>query len=107
MTNGQPDCGHDLTESEWEAAQVESQREEPEDEEFYGPAPGSAVSNLDGLSVEELKARAERCRLEGLVHQVAGMILRRPCQAGTVADFRTWAEDLARNILAGLQGEKL
>lgn len=52
-------------------------------------------------------AEAEQLRLEILVSQVTAQLLARPIPMTNSADLYAWATDRARNILAGLHGERL
>ncbi len=53
-----------------------------------------------------LAAEAERLRLEILVTQVTAQLLARPIPMTSGADLHAWASDRARNIIAGLAGER-
>jgi hypothetical protein len=52
-------------------------------------------------------AEAERLRMEVLVSQVTAQLLVRPIPMTNTGDLYAWATDRARNILAGLAGERL
>jgi len=52
-------------------------------------------------------AEAERLRMEILVSQVTAQLLVKPIPMTNTADLYAWATDRARNILAGLHGERL